>query len=125
MRAASGAELSYTSADSPLAHDLDALSRQFHSEVHICNSFPVAGTVATVSTSLTVGYVIWMIRSGLLLSSLIAQMPAWWLVDPLIILSGSNDDLLNGEDASGESLASIIEQGEHEPQPDSELQATS
>ena len=58
----------------------------------------MVGTAVTVSTGLTVGYVVWMIRGGLLLSSLIAQMPAWRLIDPLVVLSGTKDDLFESDE---------------------------
>ena len=48
-------------------------------------------------TSLTIGYVAWLIRGGVLVSSLLTSMPAWRLLDPLPILGnvksrGSDDD---------------------------------
>jgi len=58
----------------------------------------VAGTTATVSSAVTAGYVLWTIRGGWLVSSLLAQMPAWQLVDPLLILDSlRDDDLLDDE----------------------------
>ena len=51
----------------------------------------MVGTALAVSSSLTVGYVIWMLRGGMLLTSLIAQMPAWRILDPLVVLSRAGD----------------------------------
>ena len=56
----------------------------------------VAVAIAT-GTSLTIGYVAWLIRGGVLVSSLLTSMPAWRLLDPLPILGnvksrGSDDD---------------------------------
>ena len=45
----------------------------------------VAVAIAT-GTSLTIGYVAWLIRGGVLVSSLLTSMPAWRLLDPLPIL---------------------------------------
>ncbi|MCP5417622.1 MAG: hypothetical protein H6965_11070 [Chromatiaceae bacterium] len=45
----------------------------------------VASTIA-VSTGLSVGYVAWLIRSGVLLSSVLSSLPAWHFVDPLPVL---------------------------------------
>lgn len=45
-----------------------------------------AGSVVGLTSSLTVGYVFWAIRSGWLVTGLLAQMPAWCLVDPLVVL---------------------------------------
>ncbi len=59
----------------------------------------IAGTTAGVTTVVTAGYVLWTIRGGWLVSSLLAQMPAWQLVDPLLILDSlQEDDLLDDED---------------------------
>lgn len=66
------------------------------------------GSVAALSSGLSVGYVLWLIRGGLLLTSVMAQLPAWRIVDPLIVLeTGLNFDR-QGE--AGESLASLLEQ---------------
>ncbi len=46
----------------------------------------VIGSTAVVSTSLSVGYVIWIIRGGSLLSAFMSAMPAWQNFDPLPIL---------------------------------------
>ncbi len=40
----------------------------------------------TTATALSVGYVIWSIRSGYLLASMMTAMPAWQRVDPLPVL---------------------------------------
>ena len=66
--------------------------------------YTVAKAGAGASGALTVGYVLWTIRSGLLATSLLAQMPAWRLVDPLIVL-----DCLNGAEDDDESLESMLE----------------
>ena len=59
----------------------------------------IAGTTAGASSVITAGYVLWTIRGGWLVSSLLAQMPAWQLVDPLLILdSFEEEDLLDDED---------------------------
>ena len=58
-----------------------------------------------LTTGLTVGYVFWTIRAGFLLTSLIAQMPAWRLVDPLPILNSLGDDSMNMDCESLESIA--------------------
>ncbi len=66
----------------------------------------VLGSAIAVSTGLSVGYVIWLIRGGMLLSSLLSSIPAWQILDPLPVLAGrkGEDDLDDDE-----SLASIID----------------
>jgi hypothetical protein len=59
-----------------------------------------------VSTGLSVGYVIWLIRGGMLLSSLLSSIPAWQILDPLPVLAGRKADDESDDD---ESLASIID----------------
>jgi hypothetical protein len=56
----------------------------------------VASSVA-ISTSLSLGYAIWLLRGGVLLTSLLASMPAWSSIDPLPVLAridarGQDDD---------------------------------
>lgn len=61
------------------------------------------GQVVTVTGSAaTVGYVVMAIRSGALVTGLLAQMPAWRIIDPLVVLEAL-------EDPDGESLESMIE----------------
>jgi len=68
----------------------------------------VIGSAMGVTTGLTVGYVLWTVRAGYLLTGLIAQVPAWKFVDPLPILN-SLDGTTGPTDS--ESLASIAEAG--------------
>jgi hypothetical protein len=57
----------------------------------------VASTLA-VSTGLSVGYVLWLVRGGVLLSSLLTSLPAWRLIDPLPILAHLNRQKHGDED---------------------------
>ncbi|MGD9852327.1 MAG: DUF4347 domain-containing protein [Nitrospirales bacterium] len=40
-----------------------------------------------ITTGLSVGYVIWLLRSGVLLTALLTSVPAWQFVNPLLILA--------------------------------------
>jgi hypothetical protein len=62
----------------------------------------VAASVA-MTGSLSAGYVLWLIRGGVLLSSLLSSLPAWRALDPLPVLAkrGRRDD---EDDDSLESL---------------------
>ena len=64
----------------------------------------VVGSSIAVSTGLSVGYVLWMIRGGVLLSSVLSSMPAWRLVDPLPVLGFLDDEDDDDHDDSLESL---------------------
>jgi hypothetical protein len=74
-------ELAHVASSGELWRKLDT----FHETV--CPSLEVqtvvVGSVGTVASGFTVGYVLWALRSGLVLSSLFASMPAWTLLDPL------------------------------------------
>jgi hypothetical protein len=95
---------------SPLWNDLNAMDQKLMSQ--ITTHELVVGTALTVSTGFTVGYVIWMLRGGMLLTSLLAQMPAWRLLDPLVILSQPNDFANGGEQ---ETLQTIVDSSEEDP----------
>jgi hypothetical protein len=68
-------------------------------------SATVAATAAT-SFSLSVGYVVWLLRGGALLSTFLSSLPAWRFIDPLPVL-GRVDDEDGGDDAD-ESLESMV-----------------
>ena len=52
----------------------------------------VVGSSTAVAGSLSVGYVMWLVRGGVLLSSLMSSLPAWRVLDPLPILGRTRDD---------------------------------
>ena len=63
----------------------------------------LAGSVGVVTTGFSVGYLLWAVRGGMLLSGLLAQIPAWTMLDPLLVIDGDSKD----EDK--ESLQTIME----------------
>ena len=67
----------------------------------------VASSIA-VSTGLSVGYVIWLVRGGALIGSMLSAMPAWQMIDPLPVLArgrgGRQADAGEGDDASIEHI---------------------
>ena len=64
----------------------------------------VVGSSVAVSSGLSVGYVLWMIRGGVLLSSVLSSMPAWRFVDPLPVLGFVGDE----DEEDDESLESLV-----------------
>ena len=73
----------------------------------------VAVAIAT-GTGLTIGYVAWLIRGGVLVSSLLTSMPAWRLLDPLPILGNIRADDSDDDD----SLESMVDSaGSQTPAP--------
>jgi hypothetical protein len=48
----------------------------------------LASSIA-VTGGLSVGYVLWLVRGGVLMSSMLSALPAWQLIDPLPVLAAS------------------------------------
>jgi hypothetical protein len=87
---------------------LDALNEMRQSlseEARFAASSLAVAAAATLG--LSVGYVIWLLRGGVLVSSLLSSLPAWRLVDPLPIL-GRLDDDEDDDDAADETLESLV-----------------
>ena len=86
--------------------DLDDLSRLLNDDGLMQRL--MIGSAVGLTTGLTVGYVLWTIRAGYLLTGLIAQMPAWKFVDPLFVLNSLDGNIATSD---GESLESIVQAG--------------
>jgi len=67
----------------------------------------VVGSSLAVSAGVSAGYVAWLARSGVLLSSVMSTLPVWRFIDPLPILDQKSGAL--GRD--DESLESIVADG--------------
>lgn len=65
----------------------------------------VVGSTAVVTTSLSVGYVVWILRGGSVLTTFMSALPAWHAFDPLPILQSSARQ--KDDDAEDDSLLSI------------------
>ena len=83
---------------------LDALKEEMTREIRLSKVY--LGTALVSSISLSVGYVVWMLRGGMLLASLLSSMPAWQFLDPLPILARKKED--DHED-DHESLESMVD----------------
>ncbi len=68
-----------------------------------------------VTSGLSVGYVLWLTRGGLLIASLLSSLPAWRLVDPIPILARMGLDEEDDED-EGESLGSMLSAERDDPE---------
>jgi hypothetical protein len=64
------------------------------------------GSAIVSSVGLSVGYVVWLLRGGMLLASLLSSMPAWQFLDPLPILVRKRRD---DPSEDKESLESIVD----------------
>ena len=91
--------------DAEFKQELDKLRETVQAEAAI--ETRVAASVFVASTGLSVGYVLWLLRGGALLASLLSSLPAWRLVDPLPVLGrvGGGED-----DSDDESLQELVTQ---------------
>jgi hypothetical protein len=70
----------------------------------------VVGTSAVFSTSVSVGYLIWLLRGGSLLTTFLSSLPTWQAFDPLAVLESFDQSGNENEDT--ESLTSLVTSGE-------------
>ena len=79
-------------------------------EEKLTNNVPlhgrVVGSVGVVTTGFSVGYLIWAVRGGMLLSGVLSQIPAWTMLDPLMVIDG------DGKDDDKESLQMIMDRAQ-------------
>lgn len=62
--------------------------------------------VTSVSASLSIGYIVWLLRGGVLISSVLTSLPAWRMIDPLPVLHKTD----SGDDsADDESLHDMVD----------------
>jgi hypothetical protein len=99
-------------AGDALWRDLDALQDAMTLDSDLPSV--VVGSIVTSSLGVSLGYVLWVLRSGYLLSSLLASMPAWRFVDPLPVLDYLEDD--DEQDQDDESLETLIDNTDTERQ---------
>jgi hypothetical protein len=69
---------------------------------------------------LSVGYVLWLVRGGILASSMLAALPTWQMLDPLPMLGrlGTNRD--DEADAEGDEVEDLFARPRPEPAPQPE-----
>ncbi|EHR71852.1 putative Ig domain-containing protein,Cadherin domain-containing protein [Burkholderiales bacterium JOSHI_001] len=97
-----------------LINRLDAL-RHSLAEPTEARAGELAGGTA-MGLSLSVGYVVWLVRGGILASSMLAALPSWQLLDPLPMLGrlGNPDD---DEEAERDQVESLFAKGHGAPVP--------
>ena len=83
----------------------DGLQRKFEdlrqqlNDVGDTRRSAVASGVA-LSGTLSIGYVVWLVRGGVLIGSMLSALPAWQMVDPLAVVSSARKP---GRKAGGEA----------------------
>jgi len=63
-------------------------SQRDSANAHIQGDVIVVGFAGAAASSFSIGYVAWALRSGFLLSGLLAHLPAWQSFDTLSIMQG-------------------------------------
>ncbi|MDJ0864882.1 MAG: DUF4347 domain-containing protein [Myxococcota bacterium] len=109
---ASFGDLIFSSQRSEFFGELDRVRNQLDTDVAV--ETRVVGSSVAITTGLSIGYVIWLTRGGLLLASLVSSLPAWQLIDPipvLIHLAGRDDE----ESEDDESLDAMLDRSAREP----------
>ena len=87
-----------------LRDSLDAVKQEMTGEIKLGKMY--LGSAIVSSIGLSVGYVVWLLRGGMLLASLLSSMPAWRILDVLPILARKKKDDQSDDD---ESLESIVD----------------
>jgi hypothetical protein len=83
--------------DTEWVTELDRMRQDIDAQIPTQSALVVSSVAVT--GSLSVGYVLWLLRGGLLLSSLLSSLPAWTVIDPMPVLSRSgHDDEEEGDD---------------------------
>ncbi|MEM6986498.1 MAG: Ig-like domain-containing protein, partial [Pseudomonadota bacterium] len=67
-----------------------------------------AVTTATAATGFSLGYLLWLARSGFLLSTVLSALPAWRNIDPLPVLNNVSD-AKDDPDDDDKSLTELTE----------------
>jgi hypothetical protein len=91
-----------------LLQELDGMRDEIGEEVAF--SQVAVGSTLTFATGLSIGYVLWLIRGGLLLSSVLSSLPAWRFVDPLPVLAHLGASAQE-EEAEDDSLEAVLQKG--------------
>ncbi len=98
-------DLSFGTDTASLWHDLDQLGDRIDDEVQAPDI--VIGSVAGATSVVSAGYVVWLLRGGHILAGMLAQLPAWRLIDPLPILAQLDDE--DDEELEDDSLESLFD----------------
>jgi hypothetical protein len=82
----------------------------------------IVATSLGVTGGLSIGYVVWLVRGGVLVSSMLSALPAWQMIDPLPVLAsarprgqGAGDRAATAADRAVERL--FDERAGHAPAP--------
>jgi len=69
----------------------------------------IVETTTAAGTTLTVGYIVWLLRSGSVVFGLVSSLPAWTMMDPLPVLQTGLSDITSDADSDDDdSLLGIL-----------------
>jgi hypothetical protein len=77
--------------------EMDRIREEARKEFDLDKTVTVS--VAGVSLGMSVVYVLWLVRGGVLVGSYLSALPAWRILDPLPVLSHVGDDMPDEDDA--------------------------
>jgi hypothetical protein len=66
---------------------LDELQRQMTESTD--EQHTVVASSVVVTAGLSAGYVVWLVRGGVLVSSMLSALPAWQLIDPMPVMAAA------------------------------------
>jgi hypothetical protein len=90
-------ELQRTLRSGAFSEQLDRLRNEVQEELQLDKSVTIS--VAGVSLGLSLVYVLWLIRGGVLMGSYLSALPAWRVLDPLPVLSRVDDEAEEDDEA--------------------------
>jgi hypothetical protein len=98
----------FLAARSEMSREMDVADRKIVAETQLK---VVAGSATVASFGASAAYVIWMLRGGSLLSSLLSILPAWQSIDPLPVLDNfeSRKRRKNRMQSDDESIESMVD----------------
>jgi hypothetical protein len=96
---------SFLDTDTGFTGELDRMREDMDSQRFVAQTF--FGSSMALSAGMSIGYLVWLTRGGLLIASFASSMPMWRLIDPVPVLAhlGNNED---DDDESNESLESMV-----------------
>jgi hypothetical protein len=114
----------FLSARSEMSKELDKATDNIVSEKKIKI---VAGSATVASFGASAAYVLWMLRGGSLLSSLLSILPAWQSIDPLPVLDNFESKKrrkkrMNSDGDDAESLESMVDKSNSDAEKDAGAQ---
>lgn len=98
-------ELQRSLRSGAFAENLDRLRNEVSENLSLEQSLTIS--VAGVSLGLSLVYVLWLIRGGVLMGSYLSALPAWRILDPLPVLARPGDD----EEQDEEDAAAARDEG--------------